>query len=115
LRWRQARSELELFLKEQPENYILIGDLALTNMGLGDKAALALADRAIAANPIEKDAIKGPASSRIKLQFAEMKDPVKDKLKRFGLLDQIGTDAFHPTIGAAVDAYLAEHAVDWKP
>ena len=37
--WRQARSELEPFLKEQPENYSLIGDLALTNMGLGDKAA----------------------------------------------------------------------------
>ena len=37
--WRQARSELESFLKEQPENYSLIGDLALTNMGLGDKAA----------------------------------------------------------------------------
>ena len=37
--WRQARSELESFLKEQPENYQLIGDLALTNMGLGDKAA----------------------------------------------------------------------------
>jgi high affinity sulfate transporter 1 len=54
-------------------------------------------------------------ASRIELQFAEVKDPVKDKLKRFGLLDQIGTDAFHPTIGAAVDAYLAEHAVDWKP
>jgi len=36
--WRQARSELEPFLKEQPENYQLIGDLALTNMGLGDKA-----------------------------------------------------------------------------
>ena len=116
MRWRQARSELEPFLKEEPENYILIGDLALTNMGLGDKAAaLALAERAIAANPIEKDATEGPASSRIELQFAEMKDPVKDKLKRFGLLDQIGTDAFHPTIGAAVDAYLAEHAVDWKP
>src|SRR5216110_2264 len=29
--WRQARSELESFLKEQPENYLLIGDLALTN------------------------------------------------------------------------------------
>ena len=37
--WRQARSELESFLKEQPENFFLIGDLALTNMGLGDKAA----------------------------------------------------------------------------
>ena len=50
--WRQARSELESFLKEQPENYDLIGDLALTNMGLGDKAAaLALSERAMAANP----------------------------------------------------------------
>src|SRR5262249_35281304 len=37
--WRQARSELEPFLKEQPENQALIGDLALTNMGLGDKVA----------------------------------------------------------------------------
>jgi tetratricopeptide (TPR) repeat protein len=55
--WRQARSELEPFLKEQPENFQLIGDLALTNMGLGDKAAaLALAERATAALPIEKDA-----------------------------------------------------------
>jgi len=58
--WHQARSELEPFLKEQPENYRLIGDLALTNMGLGDKAAaLALAERAIAALPIEKDALSG--------------------------------------------------------
>src|SRR5437773_7154010 len=37
--WREARSELEPFLKEQPENYSLMGDLTLTNMGLGDKAA----------------------------------------------------------------------------
>ena len=50
--WRQARSELESFLKEQPENDLLIGDLALTNMGLGDKAAaLALAERAMAVDP----------------------------------------------------------------
>src|SRR5207249_12302864 len=32
--WRQARSELESFLKEQPDNSSLLGDLALTNMGL---------------------------------------------------------------------------------
>src|SRR5213079_3076178 len=37
--WKQARSELQPFLKEQPENFYLIGDLALTNMGSGDKAA----------------------------------------------------------------------------
>src|SRR4029077_10297565 len=60
--WRQARSELELFLKEQPENSILIGELALINMGLGDKAtALALAERGMAIRPIEKDALEGSA------------------------------------------------------
>jgi hypothetical protein len=44
-----------------------------------------------------------------------MKDPVKDKMKRFGLFSQIGKDNFHPTVGAAVDDYLADHKVDWKP
>jgi TolB-like protein/Tfp pilus assembly protein PilF len=59
--WRQARRELEAFLKEQPENFILIGDLALVNMGLDDKAAaFALAERAMVVNPIEKDAVTGP-------------------------------------------------------
>ncbi len=61
--WRQARSELELFLREQPDNFQLIADLALTNMGLGDKAAaFRLIDQAMAAIPIEKDAIDGPSS-----------------------------------------------------
>jgi tetratricopeptide (TPR) repeat protein len=56
--WRQARSELESFLKEQPENHFLLGDLALTNMCLGAKAAaVALAEQATAANPIEKDVV----------------------------------------------------------
>ena len=51
----------------------------------------------------------------IELRFAEMKDPVKDKLKRFGLFEKLGAQSFYPTIGAAVDAYLADHAVAWKP
>jgi len=51
----------------------------------------------------------------IELRFAEMKDPVKDKLKRFEMFERFGAASFHPTIGAAVDAYLEEHAVDWKP
>jgi serine/threonine protein kinase/Tfp pilus assembly protein PilF len=59
--WRQARSELESFLKEQPQNWQLIDVLALTNMGLGDKAAaFALLERAMAAMPVEKDALDGP-------------------------------------------------------
>jgi serine/threonine protein kinase/Tfp pilus assembly protein PilF len=69
--WRQARSELELFFKEQPENYRLIGYLALTNMGLGDKAAaLALSERAMAALPTEKDAVTGPIPIEILARVA---------------------------------------------
>jgi high affinity sulfate transporter 1 len=49
----------------------------------------------------------------IQLRFAEMKDPVKDKLKRFEILDRFGD--FYPTVGAAVDAYLEDFAVDWNP
>ncbi len=54
-------------------------------------------------------------NSGIELRFAEMKDPVKDKLKRFGLFDRFGAAHFYPTIGSAVDAYLEEHRVDWAP
>jgi len=69
--WRQARSELESFLKEQAENLNLIGDLALTNMGLGDKAtALALSERAMTAVSIEKDAVAGSRSLEILVRVA---------------------------------------------
>jgi TolB-like protein/class 3 adenylate cyclase/Tfp pilus assembly protein PilF len=74
--WRQARSELEPLLKEQPENYRLIGNLALINMGLGDKAAaLALSERATATIPIERDAFAGPGPieilARVEAQLGE--------------------------------------------
>jgi serine/threonine protein kinase/Tfp pilus assembly protein PilF len=69
--WRQARSELEPFLKEQPQNYLLISDLALTNMGLGDKTvALALSERAAGAITIEKDAVDGPIPIEILARVA---------------------------------------------
>jgi high affinity sulfate transporter 1 len=48
----------------------------------------------------------------IELCFAEMKDPVKDKLKRFGLLTRFGDHHF-ATIGEAVSAYLDRHPVEW--
>jgi MFS superfamily sulfate permease-like transporter len=49
----------------------------------------------------------------IELCFAEMKDPVKDKLKRFGLFTRFGEQTFFATLGEAVDAYLANHPVEW--
>jgi TolB-like protein/class 3 adenylate cyclase/Tfp pilus assembly protein PilF len=61
--WRQARNELEPFLKEQPDNFALIGDMALTSVALGNKAAaLALAQKATATSPLEKDALDGSAA-----------------------------------------------------
>jgi TolB-like protein/class 3 adenylate cyclase/Tfp pilus assembly protein PilF len=75
--WRQARSELEPFLKEQPENFALIGNLALTTMGLGDKAAaFKLIDRAMAVIPLEKDAVQGPIPIEILARVsAQMGEP----------------------------------------
>jgi TolB-like protein/Tfp pilus assembly protein PilF len=69
--WRKARRELESLLKEQPENFRLIGYLALTNMGLSDKAtALALSERAMTAIPIKNDALVGPMPLEILARVA---------------------------------------------
>ena len=74
---KQARSELESFLKEQPDNYFLIGYLALTNMSLGDKAAaFKLIEQAMAAVPIEKDAMFGPTPIEVLARMAaQMGEP----------------------------------------
>ena len=47
----------------------------------------------------------------IQLCIAEMEDPVKDKLKRFGLFARLGDQAFFATIEEAVSAYRGTHAV----
>jgi len=54
-------------------------------------------------------------TSQVELRFAEMKDPVKDKFRRFEMLPALDADLFYPTLGAAVDAYLSAHHVDWRP
>ena len=48
------------------------------------------------------------------LCFAEMKGPVKDQLKRYGLFTQLGIESFFPTIGQAVDRYLEVHKIAWQ-
>lgn len=64
--WTQTKNELESSLKEQPESYLLIGELALTEMKLGENAsAMTLAERGLSANPIEKDAMIGPWSLEV--------------------------------------------------
>ena len=50
----------------------------------------------------------------IELAFAELKDPVRDRLRRYGIADTIGPDRFFPTLGVAVAAYLQATGVDWR-
>jgi serine/threonine protein kinase/Tfp pilus assembly protein PilF len=69
--WQSARSELESLLEKESDNYFIVGDLALIDIGLSDKsAALTLAERNIAANPIEKDAVAGFAPIEILARVA---------------------------------------------
>jgi TolB-like protein/Tfp pilus assembly protein PilF len=97
--WRQAHSGLESFLKEQPENYSLIDDLALINAELGDKnAALALAERAMAANPIEKDALLGPASIEI---FARVAAQMGEPDRAIAALQKLLSIPYGDALGAS--------------
>jgi high affinity sulfate transporter 1 len=49
----------------------------------------------------------------IELCFAEMKGPVKDKLKRFGLFARIGEGDFFATVGEAVSVYRTKYQIEW--
>jgi len=53
------------------------------------------------------------ATRGAQLAFAEMKDPVKDRLERYGLPKLIGREFFFPTIGVAVKAFLDRYGIDW--
>ncbi len=46
------------------------------------------------------------------LVFAEMKGPVKDKLKCYGLFTRLGTENFFPTIEQTVERYLTVHKIE---
>ena len=49
----------------------------------------------------------------ITLAFAELKGPVKDRLRRYGLFDAVGEDRFFPTVGTAVDGYIEATGTTW--
>jgi high affinity sulfate transporter 1 len=58
--------------------------------------------------------LEGELAARgVDLRFAEMKDPVKDRLKRYALYERFGDDHFYPTLGAAVSAYLDATGIEW--
>lgn len=52
------------------------------------------------------------AGAGVELCFAELKDPVKDKVKRFGLFSQLGEGRFFPTVESAVSDYLSRSGAE---
>lgn len=50
----------------------------------------------------------------ITLCFAELKGPVKDRLKHYGLFNSIGIESFFPTVEAAVRQFLVVNKVEWN-
>jgi high affinity sulfate transporter 1 len=83
-----------------PVQWVVVAAEPVTSVDVTAADALAELDQALQDRAVE-------------LCFAEMKDPVTDKLKRFELFARLGEKAFFPTVGAAVRAYLASHDVDW--
>jgi high affinity sulfate transporter 1 len=51
----------------------------------------------------------------VSLVFAELKDPVREKIERYELTRTIDPDHFFPTVGAAVAAYQDQFGADWAP
>jgi high affinity sulfate transporter 1 len=80
--------------------WLVVGAEPITSVDVTAADALVELDRALRAAGVE-------------LCFAEMKDPVKDKLKRFGLFTSLGESRFFATIGESVSSYLEAHAVPW--
>jgi TolB-like protein/class 3 adenylate cyclase/Tfp pilus assembly protein PilF len=98
--FRRAQRELEKYVTEWGDNYGLLDDLALVHMALGDKSnALAFAQRAIAANPIEKDAVRGPLPveifARVSARFGETDQAINalEKLLSLPYDGAMGTSA----------------------
>jgi len=84
-----------------PAQWVVVAAEPVTDVDITAAEALAALD-----DDLEK--------AGIQLCFAEMKDPVKDRLKRYDLYGKIGSEHFFPTLGRAVDAYQEEHReVDW--
>jgi high affinity sulfate transporter 1 len=85
-----------------PVRWLVVAAEPVTSVDVTAGDALAKLDEALHARGIE-------------LRFAELKDPVKDKLKKFGLLAQLGESSFFPTVGAAVSTYLEINSdVEWE-
>jgi high affinity sulfate transporter 1 len=78
-------------------------------------AAEPLTDVDTTAADVLRDLVEDLRDRGIRLVFAEMKDPVRDRIERYGLNDTIGEDGFFPTITQAVKAFQRDTGALWEP
>ena len=82
-----------------PVKRVIVAAAPITSVDVTSSDALAELDEALKV-------------SGIRLSFAELKDPVKDKLKRFGLFTVLGEENFYPTIESAISRHVQGKAGD---
>ena len=77
-------------------------------------AAEPVTDVDMTAAEMLSDLIASLEAKGTSLRFAELKDPVKDRLRLYGLFELLGSaDAFFPTIGTAVSGYVSATGIPW--
>ncbi len=54
------------------------------------------------------------ADRDIEFALAELKSPIREHLRDYGVLDLIGEERVYPTLGRAVHEYVEESGVDWQ-
>ncbi len=96
--WFSQRVEQSIAASPTPVKQIIVSAAPITSVDVTSADALEDLNRSLEAAGVE-------------LCFAELKDPVKDKLKRFGLFTLLGESRFHPTIELAVKAYERDHGI----
>ncbi|MBA3762172.1 MAG: tetratricopeptide repeat protein [Chthoniobacterales bacterium] len=97
--WGEARRELESVLAEQPDNYTVLSYLALICMGLGEKPeAIDFSERAMAANPVEKDAVRGPFPVEVRARLAAR---MGDRERALAVLEHLLVVPYYGAMGAA--------------
>jgi high affinity sulfate transporter 1 len=94
------RLRLAVASSPTPARWVVVAAEPVTDLDTTAADVLRELDRELAAHGVD-------------LRFAEMKGPVKDKLKRYALYERFGDDHFYYTVGAAVSAYLDATGVEW--
>jgi high affinity sulfate transporter 1 len=95
------RDEIRRLAKTEPKpSWILVAAEPITDVDTTASDVLEELDEALNAEGIS-------------LVFAELKDPVRDKIERYGLTRTINPHHFFPTIEVAVTAFRQETGAQW--